>query len=208
MSGSVSGVVFPLLVLVIWVALGLTAVLFLGRHGRRSAAWYAVGIVLGPIFLPIALELGQWRGTVLSRTVPLSGATPRLTVLAAVDGSQESDDALTDAARVLASQGAQFVLLTVLDPDIAENDPDAAKDADRLLASRAAWLPAACLPTVHEVTAGNPAEVILERAAVDEADLIVMGRRGKGLSELLLGSVADQVVRRSPRPVLLGRAPH
>lgn len=203
-----SDVLFPVLVLVIWVSLGLTAAMFLGRHGRRSPAWYPVAIVLGPLFLPIALELGGWRGEVLTRTAADDGQQPRMTVLAAVDGSPESDDALTDAARVLAQQDARFVLLTVLDPDLAENDPGAKRGADRLLESRERWLPAGALPAVHEVAVGNPAELIVERAAAEGAAVVVMGRRGRGLSELLLGSVADQVVRRSPCPVLLGRAAH
>lgn len=202
----VSAVLFPVLVLIIWVTLGLTAVVFLGRHGRRSSAWYVIGIVLGPILLPIALELAGRHGTLIVASAA-DGPRPRLTALAAVDGSRESDDAIADAARVLATEHARFVLLTVLDPDVAENDHGARQAAEELLESRAALLPAACLPAVHEVASGEPARVILERAAADAVDLVVMGRRGRGLSQMILGSVADQVVRRSPRPVLLGTAP-
>lgn len=198
-------VLFPVLVLVTWVSLGLVSVVFLGRHGRRSPAWYVVGVALGPILLPIALELGRRHGVVLSRTEPVLGQMPCRTVLAAIDGSRESEDALEDAARTLAPQGAQFVLLTVLDPDIGENDPDAERGARALLESRSERLPQGCLPTAHEVAMGDPGSTILDRAAARDVDLIVMGRRGRGLSERLLGSVADYVVRRSPRPVLLGR---
>lgn len=203
-----SDVVFPILVLVTWVAVGIGAVVFLGRHGRRSPVWFVIGAVLGPILLPIALELAERQGVLLARTrTGGDEEMPCLTVLAAVDGSQESDDALADAARVLAPKGAQFVLLTVVNPDLGENDPEAVRAAEELLTSRAARLPEGCLPPVHEVVSGDPAEVILDRAVVDAADLVVLGRRGRGLSEMLLGSVADEVVRRSPRPVLLGTAP-
>lgn len=202
------GAVFAILVLVTWVAVGIGAVVFLGRHGRRSPGWYVIGAVLGPILFPIALELAERQGVLLARTdTGGTGASPCLTVLAAVDGSRESDEAIADAARVLAPEGARFVLLNVLSPDLGENDPDAARLAEELLASRGARLPAGCLPPVYEVVSGDPAEVILDRAVVDAADLVVMGRRGRGLSEMILGSVADAVVRRSPRPVLLGTAP-
>lgn len=202
-----SGYLFPVLVVVTWVAIGLASVVFLGRHGRRSAAWYVIGVALGPILLPIALELAQREGMLLTRSAPAGPETPRLTVLAAVDGSRESDDALVDAAKVLAPKGAQFILLTVLDPDLGDHDPGARRAAEELLRSRADRLPEDALSPVFEVTSGDPARVVLDRAAAEAVDLVVIGRRGRGLSERILGSVADQVVRRSPRPVLIGSAP-
>ena len=208
MSDALSGIVFPALVLVTWVALGLAAVVFLGRHGRRSRAWYVIGVALGPILVPIAVELAQRDGVLLARTVePDRDRPPRIRVLAAVDGSRESDEALADVARVLAPEGAQFILLTVLDPDLGENDPDVRRQAEELLTERATRLPAGAPPAVHEVASGEPAQVILARAIADHVDLVVVGRRGRGFSERVFGSVADQVVRRSPRPVLLGTAP-
>lgn len=54
--------------------------------------------------------------------------------------------------------------------------------------------------------AGEPATVILERAASGNYDLLVLGTHGRaGLSHLLLGSVAEKVVRRSPCAVLTVR---
>jgi nucleotide-binding universal stress UspA family protein len=202
-----SGILFPALVLVTWVAIGLASVLFLERHGRRSVAWFAIGAVLGPILLPIAVELAASQGTLLERRPQREVGRARMTALVAVDGSAESDDALSDAADMLAPKGARFILLTVLDPDVGETDPSARQTAEALLAERAEHLPGTSLPPVREVAAGDPARVILQRASADAVDVIVLGRRGRGVAQALLGSVADQVVRRSPRPVLLGRAP-
>lgn len=57
------------------------------------------------------------------------------------------------------------------------------------------------------VISGDPAERVLETARGLAADLIVMGTHGhKGLSRLVLGSVAERVVRESPVPVLTVRA--
>lgn len=54
---------------------------------------------------------------------------------------------------------------------------------------------------------GDPAECILEIAAEIEAAMIVMGTHGRrGLDRFLMGSVAAQVVRRSPVPVVTVRA--
>lgn len=49
----------------------------------------------------------------------------------------------------------------------------------------------------------NVADAILEVAREEEVDLIVTGTHGrKGLTHLILGSVAEKVVRRAPQPVL------
>ena len=57
--------------------------------------------------------------------------------------------------------------------------------------------------TKAEVVVGYAAEEILEIAAKEEADLIVMGTHGrKGIDRILFGSVAEKVVMNSPLPVL------
>jgi len=55
----------------------------------------------------------------------------------------------------------------------------------------------------HTILEGNPERKIVDRATESGADLIVMGTHGRGgIDRLLLGSVAEHVVRRSPVPVL------
>ena len=52
------------------------------------------------------------------------------------------------------------------------------------------------------VVIGHPADQIIKHA--EDYDLVVMGTMGKsGLSHLLMGSVAEKVVRHSPVPVLV-----
>jgi nucleotide-binding universal stress UspA family protein len=62
------------------------------------------------------------------------------------------------------------------------------------------------LPAVDALTrVGDPATVILE-AAEENADLVVVGTHGyRGFSRLMLGSVAEKVVRLCPVPVLTVR---
>lgn len=72
------------------------------------------------------------------------------------------------------------------------------EQAERLAPSGAtiAWL----------AVAGLPAEAIVTAASQAHADLIVMGTHGRrGLSHLLLGSVAERVLRTAPCPVLTVR---
>jgi nucleotide-binding universal stress UspA family protein len=58
-----------------------------------------------------------------------------------------------------------------------------------------------------EVATGSPAETIVRVAHMRGADLIVMGTHGRtGLPHVLLGSVAEKVVRLAPCPVLTVKA--
>jgi nucleotide-binding universal stress UspA family protein len=63
---------------------------------------------------------------------------------------------------------------------------------------------------VEELTReGYPATVIEEEAERLNADLIVIGSRGRsGLKHLLLGSIAERVVQKSPCPVLTVKNAH
>jgi nucleotide-binding universal stress UspA family protein len=54
----------------------------------------------------------------------------------------------------------------------------------------------------------TPYAAILDYAAAHDADLIVMGTHGRGgVSHVLIGSIAERVVRRAPCPVLTVRRP-
>lgn len=61
-----------------------------------------------------------------------------------------------------------------------------------------------CQVTIRaEVEVGVPHKMIVEKAIVEKADIIVMSTRGKsGLSRILIGSVTEKVVGRAPCPVL------
>jgi universal stress protein A len=55
----------------------------------------------------------------------------------------------------------------------------------------------------HQVAVGVPHQKILETAAAEQVDWIVMATHGRtGLSHLVMGSVAERVVRTAPCPVL------
>jgi nucleotide-binding universal stress UspA family protein len=62
--------------------------------------------------------------------------------------------------------------------------------------------------TEHLLAEGEPAAEILRVAREYHCDLIVLGTHGRtGLDRLLLGSVAEQVIRRAACPVLTVRSP-
>jgi nucleotide-binding universal stress UspA family protein len=59
-------------------------------------------------------------------------------------------------------------------------------------------------PVRIDIVEGSPVDAILDRARQERADLIVMGTHGRtGLSRLLVGSVAEGVLRHAPCPVVV-----
>lgn len=62
------------------------------------------------------------------------------------------------------------------------------------------------VPVETTILEGNPSREIVRAASEGDYDLLVMGTSGRvGLDRLLLGSVTERVVRRSPIPVLTVR---
>ena len=60
------------------------------------------------------------------------------------------------------------------------------------------------VPTIIATSAGDPAEEIVRYAAGHRVDLIVLGTHGRtGVSRVLLGSVAERVLRTAHCPVLV-----
>lgn len=144
------------------------------------------------------------------RPVPL----PR-TLLVATDFSAASRDALT-LARDLAGVLAARVHLVHVIPDPARmpwsiDAGIAVFDVERQWRAQAeeslaAERVRAGLPddTVLRVAVGDPAHEILAAAAAVRAGLVVMGTHGAGrVARLLMGSVADKVLRQTSRPVVV-----
>ena len=64
------------------------------------------------------------------------------------------------------------------------------------------------IPVRHVLLEGDPAEEIIRHAAEARADLIVMGTHGRtGLARLLMGSVAEKVLRGATCSVLVVKMP-
>jgi universal stress protein A len=78
--------------------------------------------------------------------------------------------------------------------------------ADRRLNAMLAELSLASIPAQGVISVGDVRDIVLESAKTHNVDMIVMGTNGrKGLRHLLIGSVAEDIVRRSEVPVLTTR---
>ncbi|WP_213304027.1 universal stress protein [Paraburkholderia sacchari] len=140
-------------------------------------------------------------------------------ILVALDGSRTAATALDAAIQLARDSGAELQPLYVIDMpmlayDVPGFDPSIVRDAyveeSRLISTDAqARMTAAGVkgaPRTAEVEPGvEDIAQCIERAAANwGADLIVMGTHGRrGVQRLMLGSVAERVLRSACRPVLL-----
>lgn len=136
-------------------------------------------------------------------------------LLVPVDFSADSLHALAEAHDLAARFGAGLILLHVVEP-VYIADPAVSTETMMLVEERAgiaahelARIAAGMRrrPRIHTlVLRGAPAQVIVETAARCRVDLIVMGTHGRtGMAPLLIGSVAEKVIRTARCPVLTVR---
>lgn len=136
-------------------------------------------------------------------------------ILFPTDFSTLSDAALQYATTLARDMGAKLVIVHIEEPPAAYGagemyygipDPDTAALTKMLDVVRPAD---AAVPFEHRLVTGEPATEIVELAKEEGVDLIVMGTHGRtGLGRLLMGSVAESVVRRAPCPVFTFKEPH
>jgi len=82
------------------------------------------------------------------------------------------------------------------------------KWSEETLEARAEQLRQSGVKTTWRVPTGGPHEEIIRTAEEERAGMIVMGTHGRsGLNRMLLGSVAERVIRLAPCPVLTVREP-
>lgn len=138
-------------------------------------------------------------------------------ILVPTDGSPTSERALRHAADLAAALGANLLIVTVLDiatyaglpmetawegiDDVLRSDARTAlTDAERVLEDRG-------VDAETHLLEGKPNREIVRFAERADCDLIVMGTRGRGgIDRLLLGSVAEAVVRSADVPVTTVRS--
>ncbi len=143
-------------------------------------------------------------------------------ILVAIDGSDTSNRALQEAIKLAKEQKAALRLVHVVDEtppyvttDIAYALPDFQKimrEADqKVLATgtataRQAGVEVDTKLVILEVLTRRICDAINEEAKSWPADLIVIGTHGRhGFNHLLLGSVAEGVIRLAVKPVLVIR---
>jgi nucleotide-binding universal stress UspA family protein len=202
------------LFLTIWLGVNLIfgafAAFLANRWGRDPFGWLLVGAVLGPISLIILLA-EHYRDRETTRPTIVGGPAgrhPQPSVLVAVDGSEMSNQAVE---YVISRFGASLDAVTVVGvlpieraegAELEEGSPRKdllEEDIEQHLGSACSMLHKAGISCTTVVRFGEPGEEILKLAAEEGAQLIVMGRRGRGkAATMLLGSVSNKVAKEAP----------
>jgi nucleotide-binding universal stress UspA family protein len=138
------------------------------------------------------------------------------TIVAGIDGSEGSDRAAERAAAIARHWDARLLLVTVVrSPEGwwgiggAPPSPEALSAAlveghTELLADTEGGLDLEGINYETIVELGDPVSRLIAVCEINEADVLVVGRRGAGLAErVILGSVADRLAHLASCPVLV-----
>lgn len=149
---------------------------------------------------PSSRSWGNGRSTV----EPVS----RRTVVLGYDGSEGARSATLHAAEA-AGRGGHIVVVTSMpypDASLLEPEADRAGDPAQLLEEAEALLECHEVHVTTRVEWSDPTEALVAVAYETDADLIVVGARGRSfLMRALRGSVAERLVTRAPCTVLVAR---
>ena len=137
------------------------------------------------------------------------------TILIPVENSP-ADQTILDHIKPLARlTGASLLLMHVADGWVARNfdqlnlaESEEIKVDRTYLERRAAELRGEGFTVNCVLAMGEPSDEIIKFVRTHNVDLIAMSTHGRGgIKRLVIGSVADKVVRTAPRPVLVYRPP-
>jgi len=178
-----------------------------GAHGERTGIWKMLGGTAHHLLQQ------STRPVLVARGLPSS---PPRRILMPLDDSPASARALAWASMLARQHEAELVVLHVVNPsllgatEIAASEPERRRAADALETSAREWAStqvqeraADVERTRIEIAQGDPGFEILAAAKGLDADLIVLGRRGSGATRMVLGSVADFVLRSGTTSVLV-----
>ncbi|MFB6183570.1 MAG: universal stress protein [Haloarculaceae archaeon] len=133
------------------------------------------------------------------------------TILVPTDGSDGAAAAMRQAIDLAATYDATIDVVHVIDTRHYDLSIDSAReplarDGERYVSRLVEMATDAGVEAEGFVVDGRPGRAILEFADDHDADLVVMGARGRGGLERLLGSTTDYVSKHARIPVQL--APH
>jgi nucleotide-binding universal stress UspA family protein len=143
-------------------------------------------------------------------------------VLIGHDGTATSDAVLESAGSLARTCGAAVSLVRVVPPPLVGDVWTAlsGEGLDRFGVDRSAERAKEQLDRVAQqfrelgltvdtvvIVNANPARALIDEIARTDADLVALSTAGRGLSRLIIGSVADKVLRACARPTLIRRPP-
>ena len=133
-------------------------------------------------------------------------------ILVPLDGSDCAEVILPKVEKLAADLKASIALLRVAyahtfpGADPTESEVKVVREAEEYLRKIEERLKAKGFKVDSHVRYGNDAEEILDHAAQKDIDCVAMTTHGRsGVTRFLLGSVAEKILRHSPKPIFLVR---
>ena len=179
----------------------------MGSRGRRKISNMLLGSTTSNVIrladVPVLIERIDVGEKMDDESYKLVCTQKLRSLLLATDFSKNAREA-EKAAVELSKVADKVVVVSVAEAEsLEEESPAVLKRKDKLVELRNKFRKR-CDEVKIRLEKGIASENINRIASEEDTTLIIMGKKGKGgLKELLLGSTADNVARRSEKPVLL-----
>lgn len=205
-----------------------TDLIVLSSHGRGAVARFWLGSIADKLVRTAPVPVLLARPSEHPPAADLQHPVNVKHILVALGGNTAAERIVAPALAIGTASGAEYTLVRIVRPaypyqvlpdstggagmsepsGLGPIDAQNWRKAEDYLRSAAARLQAAGARVQTRIhLAEQPAVAILREAAATGADLIALETHGRGVSRLLIGSVADKVVRGSSVPVLVCRLP-
>ena len=201
--------------------------ILMATHGWSGVRRWILGSVADKVLKASTIPVWLVRANVPAENIRGLGRGSR--ILVPLDGSELAEMVLPHVEALALQPGTEpvdVILLSVIEPLVLpasvalpeaslnwgrlseEHMLRARKGLDEYLLNTGDKLKEAGVSVRHEVLEGRPADEIIDYAAKNRVDLVIMATHGRsGLSRWAYGSVAEKVLMSSTSPILLVRPP-
>lgn len=189
---------------VLWSAVGLLAAVWFRRRGHNFMMFAGLAVWMGPLIILLMRTVAKEQERPVRVVRSGHASSGWIDVLVGIDGSDGSTESVRSAIATLGASVRRLRIVTVLDPETA-NNPGAFGTDDALetkLATAAAALG-------HEdvelaFVSGRADLALIEHAENEGFEIVVVAHRQHGVWSAILGSTVDRLARNASVSVLIG----
>ena len=170
----------------LWALIGVVAAIVMGRHGHAVYPWTVLGVLLGPLVIPLTVSAVRREQSASKPTLTVTNLrSPELAVLVGVDGSEDAMGALVTAIALFGSRIGRLTIATVVDFALEQTNAGHVEQALAAeMLARHALVGTRLLEREVETTVlyGRPADALVQHALDGNYDLIVVSPRKRRIT--------------------------
>ena len=188
-----------------WAVIGILLAVVMRRKGYDFFQWLVVGVVLGPLAVPLAIERSLVHGRALrqSKHTP-TGDSVGFDVLAGLDGTADAVNALDSALGLFGGLVTSVTIATVLNYDSQSSLTGLADQTEAQLALDSVADRLTVSPVTTTLLYGRPDQALAEFARTAGIELIVIGARRRDVSHAMFGSATARLADGCQIPLFVG----